>query len=1058
MHPDFPLDIAVRAARLDERLALAGLLRPADTPTDPLTAWRISRAADRLERPGLDRDGLAAELLRYHRATADTAALGGTARTALRRAHSSWLPAYRAALEGLDRARSRSAGAAWRRDDVYYGRSAAACEPFLLELGGRVRAALRRARETPGAPGFADRIAEDFEAHLLDRFALALAWTLQADTEVHLAAGARTGDYPGHLAARFADAAGHHDFYRDFPVLGRWLAENTRMLAEAAEELLLRLARDADHIARTLLGASAVREYLSVEPGRSDHHAGARTVAFIDAVVDGGRTARFVCKPRSVDAEAGAQALLRLLRGDGVLDFATRAVLPRSGHGYEEFIPSGRNTVDSLPAAEAVYRELGGHLAVFYVLGGGDLHFENVIVADGHAHICDCETILAAAPPGADAPMGTLLDSVFSTGLLEWPRAGQAGPDELRISGYSGGEAYEMPTPVPKVEEGPFGPKVAHRTGVRVEPRAANRVFLGGELLRPQDFAGAITDGFHRVYEWFRRDPEASAGTVAACFADGDIRFINRSTQVFAQLILAAQHPRALADPLEVDALFEGLRASPRAWDGGSVLAEHEPAALWRMDVPVVTVAAGGRRFVCDHRARTRLSAAASPVEQAARRIRALSPRNRDRQESYIRAALSPGGAPESAAAHLEYAVRLGRWLCRAQSGPGAASPWHTAHTTAGGRVETPVEGDLYLGSAGIALFLAYLDRAAPDPAFRAAAERAVDHAVAGCDTTRIGVFTGLSGAVYTLLHLHRLWGDPGLLDTARRLAARIPALLPQSAECDVFGGAAGAVPVLLALAEAADGDGTDIARLCGDRLLARAEPDGDALSWPLADGSAGPALTGFAHGAGGIGWALIALAARTGREEYADAGLRAFGYESRHFDRAEQDWYDLREIPAKRVSAGRHYANAWCNGSTGIGLSRLAAWRLLDGSGAEATEVAADAERALTATLRNFPRLNNDSLCHGRAGNAELPLRFGEARGEPAFRIEAELHAHDLWRGIDALETSGGDFFPGLMLGLSGLGMHFLRLADPAATPSVLLLDPPPAPDAHTPKEPSCP
>src|SRR5690606_23600775 len=55
MHPDFPLDIAVRAARLDERLALAGLLRPADTPTDPLTAWRISRAADRLERPGLDR-------------------------------------------------------------------------------------------------------------------------------------------------------------------------------------------------------------------------------------------------------------------------------------------------------------------------------------------------------------------------------------------------------------------------------------------------------------------------------------------------------------------------------------------------------------------------------------------------------------------------------------------------------------------------------------------------------------------------------------------------------------------------------------------------------------------------------------------------------------------------------------------------------------------------------------------------------------------------------------------------------------------------------------------
>lgn len=41
-----------------------------------------------------------------------------------------------------------------------------------------------------------------------------------------------------------------------------------------------------------------------------------------------------------------------------------------------------------------MYAELGGHLGVFYVLGGGDLHFENIIVADGHAFVCDCETAL----------------------------------------------------------------------------------------------------------------------------------------------------------------------------------------------------------------------------------------------------------------------------------------------------------------------------------------------------------------------------------------------------------------------------------------------------------------------------------------------------------------------------------------------------------------------------------------------------------------------------------------------------------------------------------------
>src|SRR4051812_42362057 len=33
------------------------------------------------------------------------------------------------------------------------------------------------------------------------------------------------------------------------------------------------------------------------------------------------------------------------------------------------------------------------------------------------------------------------------------------------------------------------------------------------------------------------------------------------------------------------------------------------------------------------------------------------------------------------------------------------------------------------------------------------------------------------------------------------------------------------------------------------------------------------------------------------------------------------------------------------------------------------------EAHQALAATIRNFPRLMNDSLCHGRTGNAELFL-----------------------------------------------------------------------------------
>jgi lantibiotic modifying enzyme len=89
-----------------------------------------------------------------------------------------------------------------------------------------------------------------------------------------------------------------------------------------------------------------------------------------------------------------------------------------------------------------------------------------------------------------------------------------------------------------------------------------------------------------------------------------------------------------------------------------------------------------------------------------------------------------------------------------------------------------------------------------------------------------------------------------------------------------------------------------------------------------------------------------------------------------------------------------------------------------------------------------------NDTLCHGRTGNAELFLRFAVLRDEPAFRLEANVQVQEQWRHLDDAEHGAGDsgFFPGLMLGLSGFGMHFLRLARPDRVPSVLLLDPAPS------------
>ncbi|WP_329098034.1 type 2 lanthipeptide synthetase LanM family protein [Actinomadura citrea] len=1062
MKPTFPVDLAARAANLSERIQIVSALGPPSgaEPLEAFDAWRIDRLAAKLAAkfgaetsPRSERhteESLRETLRAYRAHELGLTDPGGRLGRMLADLHRGWLPVYRETLDGFDPGDEAFAAADWRSDEVYHGRLATACEPFLVELGRRLTSVI-----DGGGPAVRvdSRLVADFQAYLLDRFELALAWAVETDAKVHCRlhgidpASATHDDYLAYLDKTFADTDAYHRFYLEFPLLGRWLAQTTGQLAEHGAQMVGRLRDDAAELSASFFGrpVAAVR---TARLGRSDHHAGGRSVAIVEVELADGAQESVVYKPRGLEGEAGFQGLLARLRDDGVLDYAERAVLRRDGYGFEALIPPGRNRVATREEAERVYAELGGYLAIFYVLGGGDLHFENVLIADGHAFICDCETVLGALPKGWPRPSGTLMDSVFRTGLIEWPRSGAAPEGEMRISGYTGGGGYEMPMPVPQVDRlQSFASSVSYREGVRVDPGAANRIFVGEELTHAEEFVDAIGTGFDQVYEWFRRRPDEAIACVRELFSGSGVRFVNWSTQVYSQLLAAALHPRCLLEPLEADLLIETVRTFPRKWDQDAALPDWEVASMWRRDVPLFSVEAGDTALVHDHVARVGADLETSPLDHAASRIRGLSARNRAQQRQYIAAGLSGGDVTSADFAEtcVERAAALGEQLCAMLRAPDAPAPWTSFVITPDGRNEVDIEGDLYNGSGGIALFLAYLDALDPRPEFRAAARRALDHAVATWERQRIGAFTGLGGMIYVLTHLYRLWGERALLDRALELGDELAGRIDGDRHLDVFHGAAGLIPVMIGLAGVADGRGLEQAHHCAAHLLCRAEAEGDALSWPGSDlGASGANLTGLSHGAGGVGWALITLGRLTDRAEYVSAGRRAFAYEALHFDQSAQDWYDLREFPGGMLWEGRHYANAWCNGAAGIGLSRIQSWAAL---GKDDDAVLTEARSALTATMRNFPRLMNDSLCHGRSGNAELFLRFALLADEPAFRLEANVQVQAQWRNLeDAPPASATGFFPGLMLGMSGFGMHFLRLAHPERVPSALLLDPPPA------------
>ncbi|GAB1541754.1 type 2 lanthipeptide synthetase LanM family protein [Scytonema sp. NUACC21] len=1072
------LEIASRASNLSERtiivkqLAERNLQAKCVTQISPLDTWIVEKIAGKLAAKFIKRNSNQQEitqlpktadikelLINYKLYELNLANLSELDRLEFIKPHEKWLNTYQAALATLDLPKNEFLTNVWYQEDIYYGKFAKVCEPFLRLLDQTLRSLCHAISvSVAGSYTINPQVVNDIQLHLLKRFEISLAWALEADINVYCSKNniAKTPDsrdaYIAYLEQTFDSEQNYHRFYCKFPILGRWLAQITSFLCTAGEELLQHLTIDRQEISSNFFDGREILQIKSLKLGQSDHHAEGRSVIIVELELINSETATIVYKPRCLKSEAAMQGLLEALSQAKIIDFATYKVLCKEGYGYAEFIPSGKNYVSSEEEIKRFYSQLGGYLAIFYILGGGDMHHENILVARGNAFICDCETVLEAQPYKREKLPDTVFDSVFKTVMLDWPRPKSADKN-ISISGYSGGESYESPFAVSKINDHRMSLALAveQKIGERVENQATNRIYYNGELVNPHDYKDFIVGGFNKVYSWFQQNTDLGIQQIKKLFAPSSVRFINLGTQAYVKLIATAQHPKCLADPLEVDLIFNTLIEHPRKWDDTNRLANCEINALWQLDVPLFTAkATDDNQLIYNYQHPLPDTLALSPLDNAAKRIQKLTTENQIRQNQYIYTSFSTEEINNQyfIDSAVNYAQQIGWQLCELLQPSSSEAPWKNYEFTGTGKELVDIRADIYAGSAGICLFLAYLDRIQPQPQFRQAAERALEYSIKQRDRTMIGAFQGVGGLIYLLTHLARLWNKPTLLDLANEFIDEIIPCISQDRYLDVLQGVAGVIPVMLILAEAGYDKALNCASKCGEHLLEQAICENGTHSWPcnrseLAQGN----LTGFSHGASGIGWALILLGSYMKDDRYITAGRQAFAYEATKFDITQRDWYDLRTSVMKLSGKQPHFANAWCNGAAGIGLSRIASWAAL---GRNDDDLLRDAYTALSATLRNFHKLGNDSLCHGRTGNAELLLRVAKLRDEPYLQMEANVLAQAQWRNFEKTHYwicggGGNDVLPDLMLGLAGIGMHFLRLAYPERIPSPLLLDPPP-------------
>ena len=326
------------------------------------------------------------------------------------------------------------------------------------------------------------------------------------------------------------------------------------------------------------------------------------------------------------------------------------------------------------------------------------------------------------------------------------------------------------------------------------------------------------------------------------------------------------------------------------------------------------------------------------------------------------------------------------------------------------------------------------------------AIRHALDHVERIDSELRDGLYLGPIGVAYAAARVADLLDHEEVTASARVLLRAWHREGTRSASADVMSGCAGAVAGLVALTEPLQEPWlVDAAAGLGEELIARAEVTSAGRSLAAPGRRSMHNLCGFSHGAAGIGHAFAELFGVTGEARFGEAAERAFDHERSWFDSRTGTWPDLRDV-ARR--AGRDApvptADSWCNGTSGIALSRLRAADLL-GTAA----LYRDADLALATCGRHVsePGARPDRLLalSRRCGHRRRAhLRGGRSKGQHAgLAAEVGLCGIEFHHGPGAAGFPCGILqgeTPGLLLGLAGIGMFYLRLLD-RGVPSPLLV-----------------
>ena len=921
----------------------------------------------------------------------------------------------------------------------------------------------------PCSPFDPSSAAQALYASLPPRLLMLIAKTMDLELHVARLEGRLQGSTPTERFLSFSEQLAKRSIAEkllsEYPVMARRLAEAAENWISCSAEFLEHLATDWPELTRLFnLGADCAL-LTEAAAGAGDTHRHGRSVVI----------ARFssgfqlVYKPRSTAVDQHFQEFLEWSNGKGATPpLRTLKVLDRESHGWIEFVQT--SGCRSREEVVRFYERQGEYLAILYVLQATDFHFENLLACGEHPVLVDLEALfhpwlrqIEIQQPDARMVVLAKSRSVLRTGVLPRRTGAHADYAGIELSGLGGAAGQITDNILQWVSEG-TDEMAAVRQPFRM-PGARNRPTVEGEEIDVRHYVKPIVAGFTRMYELLcaNRDELLCERGPLSRFVHDELRVVARATRGYGVLLSQSLHPDYLRDAIDLELLLDRLWVGVEENSHLLPLINCERRDLLQGDIPIFTTQPASSDLLGSDGQKIEAYLTRSGLELSREVVQSLGDADLRRQVWFIRASLATLDLAEDELARgryepviaernlpveelspllLEQACVIGDRLEQLALPEPTDATWiGFAYVNKSWSLDALFE-DLYTGSSGIIFALAYLGSFG-FPKFTGLARRALNTLRSRMEQRTkvlrsIGAFDGWGSIIYLLAHLGALWHDDDLIAWAETIVDRLPELIREDKALDVIGGSAGCIGALLALHRVAPSDKIlAVAMQCGDRLLVRAQSVPGGVGWFNNIETEKP-ITGFAHGAAGIAWALLDLAEVTGKDRYRETAFQALAYEHTQYSPATGNWVDnAGEKPTTGPSM------AWCYGAPGIGLARVAALK-------HATTHAGlqeDLDRAVAATLSGGFGANH-SLCHGDFGNLDFLLQAAHVThgaelaakvNELASQVLASIRKHGPLCGVPLAVES-----PALMNGLAGICYGLLRLAAPDRVPSVLTLEPP--------------